>query len=84
MKHTISDRGFKYMKPIVSSREETVRVYESSAADGPHIWLNVKFVASEHVYNTSGEAHAHLTLEEARKLSAQLKWLIRNHYQVKP
>jgi hypothetical protein len=65
------------MEPINPNRGGEVRVYESSAADGPHIWLNVKEPADP----VLGEAHAHLTLEQAKLLRDQLDYLIGNHYQ---
>lgn len=79
-----SDRGFKQMEPITTSRHETVRVYESSAASEPHLWLHVTVVRSPEGYSTleEGSGHAHLTLEQAEQLRDQLDYLICNHYQV--
>lgn len=77
-----SDRGFKQGETITTSRGETVRVSESSAAMAPHIWLWVE-VPKDSTYNNDEEvkAHAHLTLEEAESLRDQLDHLINNHYQ---
>lgn len=41
LKYTTTDRGFDRMPPIPSEYPGgSVQVYESSAASGPHIWLN--------------------------------------------
>jgi hypothetical protein len=67
---TSTDRGFKHLPPIAGSYGGQVRVYESSAATHPYIWLNVD------------EATLHLTVEDATKLAEQLAYLVKNHYQV--
>jgi hypothetical protein len=70
----ITDRGFKHMPEIPGTYDATsVRVYESSAAAGPHIWL-----AAQGRNATDG---IHLTLESAAHLWEQLEYLINNHYQ---
>ena len=73
-----TDRGFKHM-PAIQGRDEdeVVKVYESSAADGPHVWLRVE-------EDRVSYASAHLTLEHAAELRDQLDYLIRNHYQLEP
>lgn len=48
---------------------DEVSVYESSSAEGPHLWLNVT------------DSPVHLTAENAWRLSDQLRELVRNHYQ---
>ena len=70
---TVSDRGFKILEPIRGTSGERVLIYESSAADGPHIWL--RSIRGE------DETAAHLTVEAAQELAHQLLWLVRNHYQ---
>ncbi len=83
---TISDRGFKTMPPVPASwgGHETgeVVVYESSAAEAPHLWLRVN--AAPGFGGTAETVSAHLPLDEAEKLRDQLTWLIENHYQVEP
>lgn len=80
---TFSSRGFKQMDPITTTRHETVRVYESSAAEEPHVWLNVE-IGPESPYTNEepGKSHAHMTLAQAEQLRDQLDYLIHNHYQV--
>ena len=76
-----SDRGFISMPAIVGAYAGEVTVYESSAAESPHIWLRV-----DERFDRSAEpkdATAHLTMESARQLAEQLLWLCENHYQVK-
>lgn len=57
---------------------DLVGVSESSAANGPFIWMRV----SGTVYND--QICIHYRLDEAAKLRDQLTYLIENHYQVKP
>jgi len=67
-----SNRGFQGFEPIPSSPtgySGSVRVYESSAASDPYIWLAVD------------ESRVHLTLADARRLRDQIDYLISNHYQ---
>lgn len=78
-----SQRGFKRMKPVPSNYGGEVRVYESSNASGPHIWLAVECPANLNEPNgPTVEAHAHITIEDAKVLAEQLAWLADNHYQV--
>lgn len=78
-----SERGFKRHDPIPSEYGGSVRVFESSAAMGPHIWVSVES------NQTLGDERtpiiksvAHITLENAELLRDQLTNLIDNHYQV--
>lgn len=80
---TMSNRGFKHFGPIPSRHGGSIRAYESSNADGPHIWLNTKCPVN--LNNPEGEemdATAHLALEDATTLRDQLTDLIDNHYQM--
>jgi hypothetical protein len=81
MKHTITDRGFKHLEPIKTSYGHTVRVYESSSAMRPCLWMKVDSTGS-----TCGdivtELRVHMTLEQAEDLRDSLDYLIRNHYQL--
>lgn len=69
MDYEVTDRGFKHYEPIAGDRGETIRVYESSAAREPCIWLEVE------------DGPAHLTLEQAERVRDTLDAAIRNHYQ---
>jgi hypothetical protein len=63
---TTTDRSFDHMPPIPSEYGGEVRVYESSVASGPHIWLNA--VAPSNLNDPGGfvsEAAIHLTVENA-------------------
>ncbi len=78
-----STRGLKYTEPIDTTYGHRVQVYESSAAEGVHIWLAVDRDCRPGVPITEEEsAHAHLTLAQAEGLRDRLDYLIRNHYQV--
>ncbi len=77
-----SDRGFDRLPPIPSTYAGDVRVYESSAADGPHIWL--KATAPANLNEPEGrtvEAPLHLTAENAWRLAGQVMMLVSAHYQ---
>lgn len=56
-----------------------MRVYESSAAMGPHIWLSM--AVPEWMSRSAGDPAVHLTVEDALKLADQLRYLVEHHYQ---
>lgn len=79
---TRSDRGLAYFEPVPSVYGGHARVYESSAASGPHVWLKVESpVDLNEPDGPTQEGVAHLTLEDAEKLGKQLLWFVENHYQ---
>jgi hypothetical protein len=86
---TMTNRGFLHLPPIegfhAGRPDGKVRVYESSAASGPHIWINVEgnYVTPEFVQR-GVDVSIHLPLEDALKLAEQIKWLVRSHYQIQP
>lgn len=79
-----TDRGFKHYDPIKTSYGHIIKVYESSAAMEPHIWLSVE--QTEESAREAGsniepeEAIAHLTVLQAKLLRKALKHAIKNHY----
>jgi hypothetical protein len=80
----VSDRGFTSLPALPSTYGGEVRAYESSSAEGPHIWLNVS--CPEDLNNRSGvmkEAVAHMTAEDAKRLGEQLLYLVEFHYQAR-
>lgn len=74
---TTSERGFDYLPDIPSEYGGHVSAYESSSAEGPHIWLKM---VEEMPGKPPVEATVHLTAENAWKLSEQLQKLVREHY----
>jgi hypothetical protein len=78
----MTDRGFQHMPKVQAVHggqpSGTVQVYESSAASGPYIWLEV----IEQEGHEVKMALAHLPLDEAVKLRQQLSYLTTNHYQL--
>lgn len=70
---TETDRGLQHAPTITTSRGQTVRVYESSAAEDPCLWLAVGAHDSE--------LFAHLSAEQAWKLADQIRHLVQHHYQ---
>lgn len=77
-----SERGFKRFPAIPSEYGGEISVYESSAASGPHVWLNAECPVD--LLEPDGPkliASMHLTAENARRLGQQLIHLADNHYQ---
>lgn len=71
-----SERGFRQFPAITDAYGGTIRVYESSAAESPHLWLNVTAFAG---FTDKGTAH--LTIDQARQIADQLNWFADHHYQ---
>ena len=78
--HTVTSRGFKHLTPITGTYPYNwlLKVYESSAAFDPAIWIAAESDSSE----GHAEVHAHLNLDEATLLRDQLSWIIDNHFLV--
>lgn len=75
----MTNRGFMHMPPTQSTYQDSViRVYESSAALGPHIW-----VTGEEPGPNGKVVAVHLTLEDAVKVAEQILFVAKNHYQVR-
>jgi hypothetical protein len=80
-----SDRGFSRLPLIPGDYGGDAQVYESSSAEGPHLWLKVTEPEDLNAHAAGKdtpmkECHLHLPLENAAKLRDQLTWLIDNHY----
>lgn len=60
-------RGFCIYATVKDDRGATLDVKESSAANGPHVWL---FTESGHVYQSSlpGSGSMHLNAEQAARV----------------
>ena len=83
MPESYNERGFaSYADGVPSTYGEVVRVYESSSATAPHIWLAIKGKAhlsgppAPHAKVPYGIApggiQAHLTVEQAQRIHAAL------------
>lgn len=82
LEYETSERGFMSLPAIPSSYGGQVRVYESSNAEHPHVWLNAE--APKNLNNPTGDtvqAPIHLTVENAKALAEQLIFLVDEHYQ---
>lgn len=80
LRPTVSDRGFRHMPPVVGTYDSTVKLYESSAADGPHVWLMI--TSTDRRYDDCNSSlTAHLELTELVKLGEQIEWMKTHHYQ---
>lgn len=77
MKITKTQRGFhKYGSAVRCTYGTTIRVYESSAASGPHVWLNLVVDPNQLKDQPSGEGTAHLNKRQARAVVARLQaWI---------
>jgi hypothetical protein len=77
-----SDRGFTRLPAIPSAYGGESRVYESSTADYPHIWLAAKSPKDLNNPDTSemNETVMHFRIEDAVALAEQLLLLARDHY----
>jgi hypothetical protein len=76
---TVTERGFTHMPSIPGEPGGDIRVYESSAAEEPHIWLCA--TAPLDLDDQPSRATVHLTVENALKLADQLHYLVEHHYQ---
>lgn len=91
--HVLSERGFKHHEPVETDRA-TVRVYESSDASSPHLWLSLlgEGFLGEEPRPVAGVSHgvaittvaAHMTLEQATAVRDTLDAAIAAHYQGAP
>lgn len=69
-----TNRGFHiYGEPVVCTYGSEIRVYESSAATGPRVWLSVKCDGISLHDQPEGEGTAHLDENQARALIARLQ-----------
>lgn len=76
------ERGFKACDPVGSVESGEVRVYESSAAEEPCLWVRIR-APRDRNRPAFGyiEAAAHLSLADAEALRARLDYIIGHHYQ---
>lgn len=70
---TLNGRGFeKYGDNVTGDYGELIRVCESSAARGPHCWLEIESPMEKY----GGMAAAHLTLDQAIAIRDRLSAFI--------
>lgn len=70
----ITDRGFRHAEPTAGTYNDSVRVYESSAAMGPHVWILAT--------NADGvDVAVHLAREAALAFADDIKRVCELHYQ---
>jgi hypothetical protein len=74
-----TDRGFRHYAPIPTDYGHVVRVYESSAAKGPCLWLAVELDPGLPVE----PGIAHLTLEQAQAIRDTLSTAIDKHWMTR-
>lgn len=76
-KDKITPRGFRHAPRRSGSYGGYAKVYESSAASGPHLWV----LSQDHMGN---EAIVHMTDKQARKFAKDILRLSKHHYQKEP
>lgn len=78
---TMTDRGFRHLPSIPDAYGlAEARVYESSSAEGAHLWLGIVPHPSQ-PKDPDGCATVHLTAEAAWQLKEQIEHLLAHHYQ---
>lgn len=81
LEYTTTERGFDHMPELPGIYGGTVKVYESSSAMQPCVWLSATVPANrDKPDGASFETTVHLSAEDAWKLADQLRALVRNHY----
>lgn len=79
--HT-SQRGLDYHTPIPSEYGGYITVSESSAAEGPHIWVRTRCpVDLNRPDGPTLQTALHLTADNAWQLARQLAATVASHYQ---
>jgi len=69
-----NDRGFhQYGKDSTCTYGTTIRVYESSSAEGPHLWLELQNGDELMRKAITGYASAHLNQQQAEYLIRRLQ-----------
>jgi hypothetical protein len=75
----VTDRGFVHLDPVETRYGAIVHVYESSAAMGPHIWMNCKQPPPAYpgaLPQELGEVPVHMNLAQAEAIRDRLTHLI--------
>ena len=84
-RYELTDRGFRHYEEIQTSYGHEIRIYESSAASAPHLWLDVSLTA-EGAARSGIEvcsATAHCTFDQATQVRDTLDTAMKNHYQLR-
>lgn len=68
LRATVTGRGFIHLPVLQTASGHALRVYESSAALAPHVWLSL-----------DGRT-AHLDVPTVTRLAEQLMYLVEHHY----
>ena len=73
---TFTQRGFRHTLPVKGTYGGKVKVYESSAASEPHVW-----VAAEDA--DGHEVCVHLTIDDAVSYATNILRVCQMHYQLR-
>lgn len=74
LKPFLTGRGFKHLPELPGTGpQDSIKLYESSNARGPHVWV--------HVATPAGDATIELDRATLEKLIQQARFLRFNHYQ---
>ena len=69
-------REFIHLNPVKTDYGSFVKIYESSAAEEPHIWLRITQPPAHPGALPEAEAVAHMSMEQAQAIHAQLGHMI--------
>lgn len=76
-----TDRGFQHLPSIADGYGSSIRVYESSAATEPYVWVKIREELTTPRGGQTKEICAHLAMEDLVKLGEQIEWMKQHHYQ---
>lgn len=77
IKINYSNRGFIYLDDTTTDYGADVSIYESSSAEGPHIWLGIDQPPPDHGGALQeASARAHMSLSQAEIVYAKLGRMI--------
>lgn len=74
-----SERGFEHYDPIPTSYGHDVRIYESSSANEPRLWMAIEKTERSQIDDPSV---VHLTFGQAEQIIQTLQTAMAYHYQL--
>lgn len=86
LRYTTTDRGFRHLPHIVGTHGGQpaghVAVRESSAANGPHLWIEASHPSDRNDPTSPPVTGCvHIRAEDAWRFADQIRYLVEHHYQ---
>lgn len=87
LRYITTARGFRHLPPIPGTHGGQpaghVAVWESSAADGPHLWISASHPSDRNNPDSPplNEGCVHIRAEDAWRFADQIRHLVEHHYQ---